>query len=77
MTDFYKRTWFRTAALGVVAAALVDGCGKKEEPKPAPAVEAPKAEPLKIAFAYVGPVGDGGWTFAHKSDQAVLGRQRR
>ena len=23
------------------------------------------AEPLKIAFAYVGPVGDGGWTFAH------------
>ena len=21
--------------------------------------------PLKIAFAYVGPVGDGGWTFAH------------
>ena len=26
--------------------------------------------PLKIAFAYVGPVGDGGWTFAHE-----LGRQ--
>jgi len=22
------------------------GCGKKEEPKPAPAAEAPKAEPL-------------------------------
>ena len=20
---------------------------------------------MKIAFAYVGPVGDGGWTFAH------------
>ena len=35
MTDLHKRTWFRTAALGVVAAALVVGCGKKEEPKPA------------------------------------------
>jgi basic membrane protein A len=23
------------------------------------------AEPLKMAFVYVGPVGDGGWTFAH------------
>lgn len=29
-----------------------------------------KPNPLKIAFAYVGPVGDGGWTFAHD-----LGRQ--
>ena len=65
MTDLYKRTWFRAAALGVVAAALMVGCGKKEEPLPAPVVEAPKPEPLKIAFAYVGPVGDGGWTFAH------------
>lgn len=23
------------------------------------------ADPLKIAFVYVGPVGDGGWTYAH------------
>ena len=50
------------------------GCGKKEEPAPAapaPAAEAPapaKPAPLKIGFAYIGPVGDGGWTFAH--DQA-------
>ena len=73
MTDLHKRTWFRTAALGVVAAALVVGCGKKEEPKPAaPAAEAPKAEPLKIAFAYVGPVGDGGWTFAHDNARKAV-----
>ena len=72
MTDFNKRTWFRTAALGLVAAALMVGCGKKEEPKPAPAAEAPKAEPLKIAFAYVGPVGDGGWTFAHDRARAAV-----
>ncbi len=51
----------------VMALALVlTGCGgKKEEPKKA----APKAaEKLKVAFVYVGPVGDAGWTYAH--DQA-------
>lgn len=35
------------------------------------------AEPLKIAFAYIGPVGDGGWTFSHdngrKAMEAALG----
>jgi basic membrane protein A and related proteins len=36
-------------------------------------------EPLKVGFVYVGPVGDGGWTFAHeqarKSVQAQLGEK--
>ena len=78
MTDLNKRSLIKVAALSAIAAAALVGCGKKEEPKPAvaapaaapaPAAAAPaKAEPLKIAFAYVGPVGDGGWTFAH--DQA-------
>ena len=72
MTDLYKRTWFRAAAIGIVAAAVMVGCGKKEEPKPAPVAEAPKAEPLKIAFAYVGPVGDGGWTFAHDNARKAV-----
>ena len=43
-----------------------------QAPATAPtAQEAPAATPtgpLKIGFAYIGPVGDGGWTFAH--DQA-------
>jgi len=72
MTDLKKRSLFKMAALSAVAAAVLAGCGKKEEPAPAaPAAEpaaAAKAEPLKIGFAYVGPVGDGGWSFAH--DQA-------
>ena len=72
MTHFQKRTWLRAAALGVMAAALIVGCGKKEEPKPAPVAEAPKPEPLKIAFAYVGPVGDGGWTFAHDNARKAI-----
>ncbi len=62
-----------TAAM-LVAAALV-GCGKKEEAAPAPAAAAPKADPLKIAFAYVGPVGDGGWTFAHDNARKALEKE--
>ena len=74
MTDLNKRSLIQVAALSAIAAAALVGCGKKEEPAPmaaapaaAPASAAApaKAEPLKVAFAYVGPVGDGGWTFAH------------
>ena len=75
MTDLHKRSLLQMAALSAVAAVALVGCGKKEEPAPAaPAEPAPaaapaaKPEPLKISFAYVGPVGDGGWSFAH--DQA-------
>ena len=44
-------------------------------PAPAAAASAPKAEPLKIAFAYVGPVGDGGWTFAHDNGRKALEKE--
>ena len=72
MTDFYKRRWIQAAAITAVAAAALIGCSKKEEAKPA---EAPKAEPLKIAFAYVGPVGDGGWTFAHDNARKAVEKE--
>ena len=63
MKLFSKRSLLALAAVGTLTAALV-GCGKKEAP-PAPAAAAPKAEPLKAARVYVGPVGEAGWTFAH------------
>ncbi|MGH6638891.1 MAG: BMP family ABC transporter substrate-binding protein, partial [Polaromonas sp.] len=78
MTDLKKRLMLKVAALSVVAAAALVGCGKKEEPAPAPAsapaaAPAPaKVEPLKIAFAYVGPVGDGGWTYAHDNGRKAV-----
>jgi simple sugar transport system substrate-binding protein len=72
MTDFHKRRWIQAAAVTAVAAAALIGCSKKEEAKPA---EAPKAEPLKIAFAYVGPVGDGGWTFAHDNARKAVEKE--
>jgi basic membrane protein A and related proteins len=81
MTDLHKRSLFKVAAISALAAAVLIGCGKKEEevaaPAAAPAPAAPAAapaapEPLKIAFAYVGPVGDGGWTFAHDNGRKAL-----
>ena len=78
MTDVQKRVLLKLAAITAVAAAALVGCGKKEEAA-APAAAAPaaaaKAEPLKIAFAYVGPVGDGGWTFAHDNARKALEKE--
>ena len=76
MTDVQKRSLLKLAAVTAVAAAVLVGCGKKPEAAaPAPAASAPKAEPLKIAFAYVGPVGDGGWTFAHDNARKALEKE--
>jgi simple sugar transport system substrate-binding protein len=80
MTDMHKRRLMKVAALSAVAAAALAGCGKSEAPKtdaaPAAAASAPaKAEPLKIAFAYVGPVGDGGWTFAHDNARKAVEKE--
>ncbi|MCE2775448.1 MAG: BMP family ABC transporter substrate-binding protein [Burkholderiaceae bacterium] len=71
MTTFTTRTWIKALALGAVASAALLGCAKKEEPTAAPA----KSEPLKIAFAYVGPVGDGGWTFAHDNGRKAIEKE--
>ncbi len=74
MTEISKRTLIKTAGWSALAAAAaLAGCGKKEEAAPAAApapasaasAAAAKPAPLKVAFIYIGPVGDGGWTFAH------------
>ena len=80
MTDLQLRSLLKLAVVGAAASVALIGCGKKEEPPaPAPVVEAPapapKPEPLKIAFAYVGPVGDGGWTFAHDNARKALEKE--
>ena len=79
MIDMKKRTLLQVAVLTAVAAGALVGCGKKEEPvaaaAPAASAPAPKPEPLKIAFAYVGPVGDGGWTFAHDNGRKALEKE--
>ncbi|MEJ8857416.1 BMP family ABC transporter substrate-binding protein [Variovorax robiniae] len=89
MTDLMnKRALLKLAAMTAVASAALVGCGKKEEaaaPAAPPAAPAPTAAapapapaaagPLNIAFAYVGPVGDGGWTFAHDNARKALEKE--
>ena len=87
MTTPTRRTVLRATALGSVAmAAALVGCSKKEEAAPAAAPAASGAvaaaapasgasAPLKIAFAYLGPVGDGGWTFAHDNGRKALEKE--
>ena len=78
MTDLQLRSLLKLAVVGAAASVALVGCGKKEEPPaaaPAAAAPAPKPEPLKIAFAYVGPVGDGGWTFAHDNARKALEKE--
>ncbi len=77
MIDLNKRAALRLAALAAAAAALV-ACGKKDEPAPAAEASAPAAarpEPLKVAFVYVGPVGDGGWSFAHDNARKAIEKE--
>ncbi|MFN4265803.1 MAG: BMP family ABC transporter substrate-binding protein [Aquabacterium sp.] len=78
-----KRAWLKLAGLaGVAATAALVGCGKKEEAASAASAAsdgasaaAVKTEPLKIAFAYVGPVGDAGWTYAHDQGRLAIEKE--
>ena len=78
MTNLHKRTsLFKVAALTAVAAAALVGCGKKDEAAPAAApapaaVAATPAGPLKMAFLYVSPIGDGGWTYQHELGRRAI-----
>src|SRR5512138_1059344 len=83
MTASMRRSLLQGGGLAAALAAVaLVGCGKKEEAAPqaapaaSPVAAAPaKPEPLKIAFAYVGPVGDGGWTFAHDNGRKAVEKE--
>jgi len=81
-SNLSKRSLLKLAGWASLAAtAALVGCGKKEEAAPA-APEASAAAsaaeavgPLKIAFAYVGPVGDAGWTYAHDQGRLAIEKE--
>ncbi len=74
-----KKMWL---IILLLFALVLVACGGDEEPTAEPDVEAPaeteteseapaeSEEPFKVAFVYVAPIGDLGWTYAH--DQARL-----
>ncbi len=88
MTDQTKRSLLGLAGSASLLAALaLVGCGKKEEaapvgaspasaPMPVTAASAPAAaEPLKVAFVYLAPIGDAGWTYAHDLGRAAIEKE--
>ncbi len=82
MTVHTKRSLLKLASWSALAAtAALVGCGKKEEvavaaaPASAAASAPAKAAPLKIAFAYLGPAGDHGWTYAHDNARKAIEKE--
>ncbi len=72
------RARFCASLVSIPLAVLLGSC-KKDEPatsnQPAAAPSAAPtaaAGPLKVAFTYVGPVGDAGWTFAHERGRKAV-----
>ena len=59
----------RTLLRSMLAAAVAVGLAVAA---PASAADAPAAQPIKVGFVYVGPVGDAGWTFAHDLGRKAL-----
>lgn len=76
---FLKKSFGWAASLAtVLSLAACSGGAKKEEAKPADAKPADTAaapaaaKEVKVGFVYVGPVGDGGWTFAHDNGRKAM-----
>jgi basic membrane protein A len=81
-----KRKLWSLVALWLILSLILVACGGEEEekvePTPTTAVVAeatptlkptsPPKETLKVAFVYVAPIGDLGWTWAHEQARLML-----
>ncbi len=65
------RTFWKLALLTLVAVFVLAACAAPAAPQPA-AEPAAGEEPVRAAFIYVGPIGDGGWTFAHEQGRQYI-----
>ncbi|MDD2546395.1 MAG: BMP family ABC transporter substrate-binding protein [Burkholderiaceae bacterium] len=80
MTDLPRRSLLQVAGACAALPSALLGCGKPSDALPvqaaSPSVEAAAGPvaPLKIGFVYVGPVADGGWSFAHDQGRQAMER---
>lgn len=72
-----KRVWI-VGLIVLMAAMLMTGCGPKgnsaavtDSTTPA-AVAVQEEKPVTVGFIYVGPIGDGGYTYAHDQGRLYL-----
>ncbi|RJF91795.1 BMP family ABC transporter substrate-binding protein [Noviherbaspirillum saxi] len=81
MGDSKRRKILQLALLTTCPSLMAKALGKDGETNLSANDAAPSriVDPVKAAFVYVGPVGDGGWTYSHdqarKSLQAQLGER--
>lgn len=62
-----------TLLFTLVLTVALAGCGGEEKPKAEEGnKDAAESEKLKVAFVYVGPVGDGGYSYAHDQGRQYL-----
>lgn len=61
-----KKWWIGLAAGILIISGLIAGCSNDKK------AEAPKDEKMKVAFVYVSPVGDAGYTLAHDQGRKYL-----
>src|SRR5262245_47375678 len=57
--------------LAILTTFVLAACGTETSPTATPVAG---GEKIKVAFVYVGPIGDAGWTWAH--DQGRLDLQK-
>jgi basic membrane protein A len=62
--------------LFVLVMSMFAGCSTNEAPveeeSTEESTEEMAAEDLTVGFVYVGPIGDGGWTYAHDQGRLAL-----
>jgi basic membrane protein A len=69
-----KRVWSLLGLIALIAGLVLSACQPSpvtEEPT-APAEEPTPEEPLRIAFVYIGPPGDLGWTYEHERGRLMM-----
>ena len=55
----------------LLALALTVGCGGQQTPAPS----GEEGETIKVGFVYIGPPGDGGYTYAHDQGRLYLEKE--
>lgn len=74
-----KKSFSLLLVVLLVFALVITGCSQpaKEEPKNQEEKQGENAseKKVKVGFVYVGPIGDGGWTYAHNEGRKYLEEQ--